>query len=63
MRNYTKIYITAKGERAAKGGHPWVFGDEVTKIDGEYTNGDLVDVLSAKGKYLGTGFINDHSKI
>lgn len=23
MRNYTKIYITPKGERAARSGHPW----------------------------------------
>ena len=63
MRNYTKITITKKGERAARGGHPWVFSDEVLKVDGTYENGDLVDVLSEKGKYIGTGFINDHSKI
>lgn len=63
MRNYAKFFITAKGERAARKGHPWVFGDEVTKIDGEYNNGDLVDVVTAKGKYLGTGFVNDVSKI
>ena len=63
MRNYPKFYITPKGERAARGGHPWVYGEEVTKVDGKYANGDLVDVLSPKGKYLGTGFVNDNSKI
>lgn len=63
MRNFAKFYITPKGERAAKGGHPWVFGEEVTKIDGDYNNGDLVDVMTAKGKFIGTGFVNDHSKI
>ena len=63
MRNYPKFYITPKGERAARGGHPWVYGEEVTKVDGKYVNGDLVDVLSPKGKYLGTGFVNDNSKI
>jgi 23S rRNA (cytosine1962-C5)-methyltransferase len=47
----------------ARKGHPWVFGEEVAKVEGEYQNGDLVDVLTAKGKYLGTGFVNDHSKI
>lgn len=47
----------------AKTGHPWVFGDEVTKTEGEYQNGDLVDVMSSKGKYIGTGFVNDISKI
>ena len=63
MREYTKIYITPKGERAARGGHPWVYADEITNIEGRYANGDLVDVVTSKGKYLGTGFINDNSKI
>lgn len=63
MRNYTKIYITPKGERAARGGHPWVYADEITKVEGIYANGDLVDVVTNKGKYIGTGFINDNSKI
>ena len=62
-RAYPKFYITPKGERAAKTGHPWVFGEEVTKVEGDYKNGDLVDVVSPKGKYIGTGFVNDVSKI
>lgn len=63
MRKYAKFYLTPKGERAARGGHPWVFGEEVTKVEGDYANGDLVDVVTPKGKYLGTGFVNDNSKI
>lgn len=63
MRKYAKFFVTPKGERAARGGHPWVFGEEVTKIEGDYANGDLVDVVTSKVKYLGTGFVNDHSKI
>ena len=63
MRNYPKFYITKKGERAARGGHPWVYGEEVTRVEGRYANGDLVDVVTDKGKYLGTGFVNDNSKI
>lgn len=63
MRNYPTFYITKKGERAAREGHPWVYGEEVTRSEGSYENGDLVDVRSPKGKYIGTGFVNDHSKI
>ncbi len=62
-RPYTKINITPKGERALKGGHPWVFADEVTALSGGYENGDIVDVYSQKERYLGSGFINDNSKI
>lgn len=58
MREFTKIKITPKGERSVKHGHPWVFGDEVIDIDGTYENGDLVDVLTNKGKYLGTGVLS-----
>ena len=63
MRQYAIFFITPKGERAARNGHPWVFGEEVTKVEGSYVNGDLVDVVTNKGKYLGTGFVNDKSKI
>jgi 23S rRNA (cytosine1962-C5)-methyltransferase len=63
MRTYPKFCITKKGERAARGGHPWVYGEEVVRADGGYANGDLVDVVTEKGKYLGTGFVNDNSKI
>lgn len=63
MREFTKLKITPKAERSVRRGHPWVFGEEVIAVDGTYTNGDLVDVLTNKGKYLGTGFINDNSKI
>lgn len=63
MRTYPKIYITPKGEKALRGGHPWVYSDEVTNIDGEPENGGLADVYSAKCRFLGTGFYNVNSKI
>lgn len=63
MRPYAKLYVTHKGEMAARSGHPWVYGEEVTRVDGTYATGDIVDVYSQKGRYLGTGFANDISKI
>ena len=63
MRSYAKLYLTRKGEKAAKGGHPWVYGEEVTHVEGAYKTGDIVDVFSEKDRYLGTGFANDISKI
>ena len=62
-RNYPKVKITKKGELALKGGHPWVFDAEVKEVAGNFENGDLVDVFSEKDRYLGTGFINENSKI
>lgn len=62
-RNYPKAYVTEKGEKALRGGHPWVYADEITDISGSYENGGLADVFSRKGRWLGTGYINDNSKI
>lgn len=62
-RNLTKVFITPKGEKHIRGGHPWVFGDEVMAVVGDYENGDVVDVFSPKERYLGSGYINDNSKI
>ena len=63
MRNFIQITITKKGENRARMGHPWVFEGEVPKESEKPENGSLVDVVSEKGKYIGTGFYNDHSKI
>ncbi len=63
MRNYPSITVTPKGEEFLRGGHVWVYGDEVTAISGTVTDGGLADVYSGKGKYLGTGFYNSNSKI
>lgn len=62
-RTYPKITVTKKCERFIKSGHIWVYGDEVITVDGSYENGDIVDVCTERGRYLGSGYINDHSKI
>ncbi len=62
-RRYPKITLTRKAENSILSGHPWVYNTEILKIEGSYENGGLVDVFSIREKYLGTGFINDHSKI
>lgn len=63
MRTFTKLIINKKAERLALTGHPWVYGEEVVRAEGEYETGDLVDVYTEKGRYIGTGFANDISKI
>ncbi len=63
IRTYPKVWVTEKQEMRIRKGHPWVYYDEITKIEGDFEDGDLVDVLNKKDKYLGTGFINRNSKI
>ena len=62
-RNFPKATITKKGENWVGGGHPWIYDAEVISVEGEFENGSLVDAISEKGKYIGTGFISTESKI
>ena len=62
-RGYPRYTVTAKAESAILRGHPWVYGEEILDIQGGAENGGLVDVLSRKGRYLGTGFLSQQSKI
>lgn len=61
-RPYPKIIINEKAERALRGGHPWVYGAEVTEAE-NCVNGEIADVFSRKGRWLGAGLYNDISKI
>ncbi|MBQ4185663.1 MAG: class I SAM-dependent rRNA methyltransferase [Clostridiales bacterium] len=74
-RSFPKAVVTEKAEAAIKRGHPWVYDTEITSFcekkvkDGIFPddtgvqNGALTDVLSSKGRYLGTGFLSLSSKI
>ena len=63
QRDYPRFVITAKGTRWVEQGHPWIYDAEVISSEGEAENGALVDAVSEKGKYLGTGFLSLNSKI
>jgi 23S rRNA (cytosine1962-C5)-methyltransferase len=58
-----KIIIQPKKHGRIAGGHPWVYSNEVGKIDGTYTNGDIVEVYDHHQHFLGKGYINDQSQI
>ena len=62
-RDFPRFIITAKGTKWVEQGHPWVYADEVLREEGVCENGALVDAVSEKGKYLGTGFVSRQSKI
>ena len=63
QRKFPKFIITAKGTRWVEQGHPWIYEAEVIRCEGNFKNGCLVDAVSEKGKYLGTGFLSLNSKI
>ena len=65
-RGFVQATVSLKGEKVIKRGHPWVYDEELDFKDVNYDevpNGSLIDVISQKGSYLGTGFLSKNSKI
>jgi 23S rRNA (cytosine1962-C5)-methyltransferase len=56
--------VLRKGEdRRVRGGHPWIFSNEVESWQGGVEDGGLVDVVDHRGAYLGRAYVNRHSLI
>lgn len=63
-RPYPAYTVTKKAEAGILAGHPWVYADEITAApDPAPENGGVADVFSGKGRYLGSGFVSQASKI
>ena len=58
------VVTVKKGEaRSLKAGGLWIYDNEIASVMGSVEDGGLVIVHDFDGFYLGTGFINRHSKI
>ena len=44
-------------------GHPWVFRSDIARVEGNFTDGDVVRVLSDRGKFLAMAVYNPRSQI
>lgn len=62
-RKFPAAVVTKKAENALRNGHPWIYAEEIKSASGEPENGALVDAVSEKGTYLGTGILSLNSKI
>ena len=59
----TQVYLKKKISRRIESGHPWVFANEVGKVEGPLDGGDIVDLLNHDGKFVGRGYANPKSQI
>ncbi len=59
----TKVTLNRKISPRVFNGHPWVFGNEVNKVNGKAAAGDIVDVHLHDDKFLGRGYFNPQSQI
>ena len=58
------IVTLKKGEgRTIKSGGAWIYDNEIDSVTGRFKNGDIVRVHDFDGYSMGSGFINQNSKI
>jgi 23S rRNA (cytosine1962-C5)-methyltransferase len=59
----TKVFLKKRIAARIANGHPWIFNNEVDRISGDVTAGDIVDVFYSDEKFAGRGYINPKSQI
>ncbi|WP_346916011.1 class I SAM-dependent rRNA methyltransferase [Clostridium sp.] len=58
-----KFYLLKGKGKSVENGHLWVYSTDIDEYDGEYKNGDIVEVYNCREEFIGKGYINDVSKI
>jgi len=58
-----KIILKKRLSPRIANGHPWVFGNEIDKIDDTLEGGDIADIFYGDGKFAGKGYVNQRSQI
>jgi len=57
------IRLRKNEDRRIRNGHPWVFSNEIERIEGNREAGAAADLYDAGGALLGCGYYNPHSLI
>ncbi len=63
MNQNCKITLKPKEDIRIIQGHPWVFNNEIERIEGNIQSGDIAYVYNSKNQFIGKGFLNTSSKI
>jgi 23S rRNA (cytosine1962-C5)-methyltransferase len=58
-----QVYLKKKISNRVANGHPWIFANEVQKMDEGIGAGEIVDVFFDNGKFAGRGYFNSRSQI
>jgi 23S rRNA (cytosine1962-C5)-methyltransferase len=58
-----KIHLRKKISRRVADGHPWVFANEVDRVEGMVIGGEIVTVFTHDNKFVGRGYVNPKSQI
>jgi len=61
--NLPVVHVINGRQKKLLQGHPWVYGNEIERVEGETVDGELVTVVDFRGRYMGVGFYNSRSLI
>ncbi len=58
-----EVWLKPRKVRPFFGRHPWVLDSAIARIDGQSADGDVVDLISDKGRFVARGLFNSKSRI
>ena len=58
-----KVFLRKNISKRIADGHPWIFSNEIDKVDGQVLGGEIVNVFAHDNKFIGKGYINPKSQI
>ncbi len=58
-----RVVLKRKISNRVVSGHPWIFSNEIDLVDEDIAAGDIAEVLTYDGKYVGQGYVNPVSRI
>ena len=58
-----KIVLKKGKEKSLLRKHPWVFSGAIAQMPKEVRPGDVVEVVSANGEFLGRGFVSPNAQL
>lgn len=59
----TKLTLNKKISQRVAAGHPWVFANEVNRVEGDAQAGAIVEIHTHDDKFMGRGYYNPKSQI
>lgn len=57
------VILNRNRRKRLEQGNPWVFNNEIDRLEGEAAPGEIVNILNHQGRFLAKGFYNPKSQI
>lgn len=58
-----RVILQRSRKKRLEKGHPWIFKNEIERLEGNVEPGGLVEVVDHRNRYMATGYYNPASQI